>query len=97
MADVTSKKKKNQKTTTSKILLDSSFFVGVLAHLHCQSRTLTRIPLLYGNREWGSESKPVQCKHVLHSALSPLGLEFESESVSESVSDNVNEPFHRFT
>ena len=46
--------------------------------------------VLYRNREWGSESKPMQCEHVLHSTMYSLGLESESQSVLESISNNVN-------
>ena len=69
----------------------------VMAHLHCRRWTLvqtrTLIPVLYKNREKGSESKSVQCEHVLHSAMWPSGLESESESITKSVSGNViNQP-----
>ena len=33
----------------------------------------------------------MQCEHVLHSIMYPLGLESESESVHEGVSFSVNE------
>ena len=65
-----------------------------MAHLHCRKRTWvrirTRIPVLCRNREQRSESESVQCEHVLHSTMQPLGLESESEF--ESVSVDVNEP-----
>ena len=69
-----------------------------MAHLHCRRRTLVRtrtgIPVLYRNREQGSESESVQCEHVLHSTMQALGLESESESVPDYVSGNVNKPLH---
>ena len=37
-----------------------------------------------------SESKSVQCEHVLHNTT--IGLEFESKSVPESMSSSVNKP-----
>ena len=56
----------------------------VMAHLHCRRRT--RVPVLYRNREQGSESKSVQCEQFLYSTMWLSGFESESESVPESVS-----------
>ena len=44
------------------------------------------------NREYGFESESAQYEHVLYSTMLPLGFKSEYQSVSESVSGNVNEP-----
>ena len=41
----------------------------LMVHIHCRVRTLILIPVLYRNREKGSECESVQCEHVLHSTM----------------------------